>query len=481
MTATYGLFINGEERPSATQNIFAVTNPQTEAVYGYAARGGEADIVAVVAAAQSAFPAWASLPPAERERLMLRAAELLETQIERLADIVVDESGSTLLKARHEVRYGASLMRAAAGEARRLYGDTFPNDKPERLSIVLREPMGVVAAISPFNAPLVLLIKMVAFALAAGNSLIAKPSEETPLIAVELARLLHQAGFPPGVFNVVTGYGAETGAALVNHPGINAIAFTGSTATGVQIVQSAAPHMHRMQLELGGKNPLIVLDDVGLEAAAKIAADGAFAHGGQICMSNARILVEAAVARPFADALAQQANKLHLGDLREANTAYGPLINRQALEKVQTHVETAVAGGAELLAGGEIHHGLVYKPTVLWEPPRDTAVWCEETFGPVATVVAVQDLAEAIAIANATKYGLSAGVLTNNMQRGLQAARQIKAGSVHVGMHAFQSDAMAPIGGYGMSGFGRSGGKYSVEQFTELKWISFEVGGQSKF
>ena len=289
--------------------------------------------------------------------------------------------------------------------------------------------------------------------------------------------MFHDAGMPPGVFNVVTGYGAETGAALVNNPDINAIAFTGSTATGVRIIQAAAVHMHRLQMELGGKNPLIVLADVDLDEAARIAAPGAFTHSGQICMSSARILVEQTISRSFAEALARQAERLHLGDLRDERTVYGPLINRTALEKVQAHVIAAVDSGAELLTGGDVFAGLVYKPTVLWEPSRETAVWCEETFGPVATVVAVQDLAEAIAIANDTKYGLSAGILTNDMQRGLQAARQIKAGSVHIGMHSFQSDAMAPIGGYGMSGFGRSGGKYSVEHFTELKWISFEVGG----
>ena len=475
MTKTYGLFINGQERPSTTQATFPVLNPMTETVFGHAAKGNEADVHEAVTVAQLAHPAWARMPPADRELIMLRAADLLESQMEMLAAIVVDESGSTIVKGRHEVKYGASLLRAAAGEARRLYGETFPNDKPHRLSIVIREPVGVVAAISPFNAPLVLLIKMVVFALAAGNSVIAKPSEETPLIAVELAKVLHEAGMPPGVFNVVTGYGAETGAALVNHPNINAIAFTGSTATGVRITQAAAAHMHRLQMELGGKNPLIVLDDVDLEETAKIAKAGAFTHSGQICMSSARILAEASIARPFAEALARQADNLHLGDLRDERTVYGPLINRHALEKVQHHVETAVSAGAELLAGGAVQQGLVYKPTVLWEPPRETAVWCEETFGPVATVIAVADLDEAIQIANETRYGLSAGILTNDMQRGLKAARQIKAGSVHIGMHSFQSDAMAPIGGYGMSGFGRSGGKYSVEEFTEVKWISFEV------
>ena len=475
MTKTYGLFIDGEERPSTTKATFPVLNPMTEAVYGHAAKGNEADIAAAVEAARQAFPAWARMAPADRERILLHAADQLEANREQLADIVVDESGSTLFKARHEVTYGASLMRAAAGEARRLYGETFPNDKPHRLSIVIREPVGVVAAISPFNAPLVLLIKMVVFALAAGNSVIAKPSEETPLIAVELAKVFHQAGMPSGVFNVVTGYGLETGASLVKHPDINAIAFTGSTATGIRITQAAAPHMHRLQMELGGKNPLIVLDDVDIDEAADIAIAGAFTHSGQICMSSARILAEASIARPFAEALAVKANNLYLGDLRDEKTTYGPLINRNSLEKVVAHVDTAVSAGAELLAGGEIQQGLVYKPTVLWQPPRETAVWCEETFGPVASIVPVADLDEAIAIANDTNYGLSAGVLTNDMQRGLKAARQIKAGSVHIGMHSFQSDAMAPIGGYGLSGFGRSGGKYSVEEFTEVKWISFEV------
>lgn len=475
-STTYGLFIDGQERPSASKESFPVLNPMDGSTMGFAARGNADDVDAAVNAAQAAFPGWAGLAPAERERIMLQAADAIEAHQDIFVDLIIDESGSTLVKARGEVMYGASLMRAAAGEVRRLYGDTFPNDKPHRLSMVIREPMGVVVAISPFNAPLVLLIKMIVFALAAGNSVIAKPSEETPLVAVELAKVMHDAGFPPGVFNVVTGYGAETGAALVDNLGINAIAFTGSTETGVRIAQAAAPHMHRLQMELGGKNPLLVLNDMDPVEAADIAAAGAFAHSGQICMSSARIIAEEGIARSFAEALARKANSLYLGDLREEKTAYGPLINRQSLEKVQLHVQTAVAVGAELLAGGSVHRGLVFKPTVLWEPPRETAVWCEETFGPVATVVAVPDLDAAIALANETKYGLSAAVLTHDVQRGLTAARRIQAGSVHVGMHSFQSDAMAPIGGYGLSGFGRSGGKYSVEHFTELKWISVELG-----
>lgn len=469
-------FINGTETRPANGEWLENFNPANGRLYGLFARGNEADAATAVTAAQQAFQTWSTLPPADRERILLRAADMLEANRERLAEIVVDESGSTLKKGLHEVNYGASLMRAAAGEARRLYGDTFPNDKPHRLSIVIREPMGVVVAISPFNAPLVLLIKMVVFALAAGNSVINKPSEETPIIALELAKIFHEAGMPAGTYNCITGYGHEVGAALVNNPGINAIAFTGSTATGIRIAQTAMPHMHRLQMELGGKNPLIILDDVDVLEAAHITAVGAFFHGGQICMSSARIIAEKGIARPFAEALAAKANTLALGDLRDEETAYGPLINQQALDKVIAHVDTAVAAGAELLTGGNVHHGLVYKPTVLWQPPRQSSAWCEETFGPVTSVVEVADLEEAIALANDSDYGLSAGILTNNIQRGLGAARRIKAGSVHVGMHSFQSDAMAPIGGYGLSGFGRSGGKYSVEHFTELKWIAVELG-----
>jgi len=471
---TYGHFINGEEVISDA--TFEDTNPYTGEVYALASRGNADDAKHAISAARAGFEKWSTLPPPERERRMLKAADLLEANVDRLADIVVDESGSVIAKARVEVIYSASLLRAAAGEARRLYGDTFPNDKPHRLSMVIREPMGVIVAISPFNAPLSLLVKMISFALGAGNAVVAKPSEETPAIAVELAKVLHEAGLPPGTFNVVTGFGADVGPALIESSDVNGIAFTGSTSTGINIAQSAVKTMKRMQMELGGKNPLVVLKDVNIEEAAKIAAVGAFFHGGQICMSSARIIVEKEIARPFAEALAKKAKSLQLGDLRDPKTAYGPMINARALEKVKRHVNEAREEGAEILAGGDVFKGLIYQPTVIWEPPRTCSAWCEETFGPVTTVVAVNDLEEVIAVANESEYGLSAGVLTNDMVRGMTAARRIRCGAVHIGMHSFQSDSMAPVGGFGMSGFGRSGGHYSVEHFTELKWISLELG-----
>ena len=472
----YGLFIGGREVAAGTGEVFPSVAPETGDVLGYAARAGLDDVNAAVEAARAAFAAWAGLPPGERERILLRCADAVEMAAPRLLELVIDESGSTIAKACYEAQYSAALLRAAAGEARRLYGDTFPNDCPHRLSLVVREPLGVVAVISPFNAPLALLVKMIAFPLAAGNTVVAKPSEETPLVAIELARALHEAGLPAGVFNVITGYGEECGEPLVKHPDACGIAFTGSTAVGARIAALAAPHMKRLQLELGGKNPLIALRDVDVTQAAEVAAVGAFYHAGQICMSSARVIVEQPIARSFAETLARKAETLHLGDLRDARTAYGPLIHARAVQKVHAHVQDALARGATLLCGGSIHHGNTYRPTVLFEPPRAGPAWCEETFGPVVSVVGAADLDEAIALANDSAYGLSAGVLTNDLRRGLTAARRIRAGSVHVGTHSFWSDALAPIGGYGMSGIGRSGGKYSVEHFTELKWMSIELG-----
>jgi len=375
------------------------------------------------------------------------------------------------------------ILRTAGGEARRLYGETFPNDKPHRMSMVIREPVGVVAVVSPYNGPLILLAKMALFALAAGNSVVAKPSEETPMIAVELAKVMSEAGLPAGVFNVLTGYGAEVGAPLCAHPAVRCLAFTGSTSVGALLGSEAVKTMKRIQLELGGKNPLIVCADIAapgatvdIERAASQACMGAFFHAGQICMASSRIIVERSVAEPFLAALVKKVNALKLGALRDPMTAFGPVINQAALDKIKAHVKSATDAGARILCGGEVHSGLCYKPTLIMEPPLDCDAWRLETFGPVASVQIVDSFDAAIAMANDNEYGLSAGILTNDMVKGMRAIREIKSGSVHVGMHSFQSDSLAPIGGYNMSGLGKSGGHYSMEHFTEQKWASIELG-----
>ncbi|HEY1075225.1 MAG TPA: aldehyde dehydrogenase family protein [Fontimonas sp.] len=474
----YGkLLIDGQDIEAANGARFDVLAPATEAVFGTAARATAADVDLAVAAARRGFATWSRLAPKEREARLLKAADLLEQRGEAtMLDTLIDESGSTITKARFEIRYSVDLLRTAAGEARRLYGDTFPNDSPLRLSMVFREPVGVVAVVSPYNAPLALLVKMVAFPLAAGNAVVIKPSEETPLIALAFARLLLDAGVPAAAVNVVTGYGAECGAPLVAHRGIDGIALTGSTATGKAIGAQAMQRMLRAQLELGGKSALLVLRDVDIEKAARVAAAGMFNHAGQICMANSRIVVEQPIHEDFLVAFKTACEALPLGELRDPATAYGPLINRRALEKIEKHQNDAIADGATLLTGGRAVRGLTYAPTVLLGTQRSSTAWCEESFGPLTSVVPAADLDEAIAIANDSDYGLSAAVLTRDFQWGFRAAREIRSGAVHIGMHAFQSNALAPVGGTGLSGLGRSGGRYSIEEFTELKWVSLELG-----
>jgi aldehyde dehydrogenase (NAD+) len=468
-----GLLLGGEETVAAAGGTFDVCAPWDGAVVGVAARATAADVTRAVEGAGRAWPRWWALAPGERERPLLAAADALaQTGESRLLELLIDESGSTITKARSELAYTIELLRAAAGEARRLFGETLPHDRPGRLSMVFREPLGVVAAISPFNAPLALFAKMIAFPLAAGNAVVAKPSELTPLVAVELGRILGEAGLPPGVLQVLTGFGPECGEPLVAHPGVAGIAFTGSTATGQRIASRAGARLARLQLELGGKSPLLVLADADVEEAAAIAVAGAFTHAGQICMAASRIVVERPAAARFTEALLARVRALHLGELRDPATAYGPLISRRALEKVERHVAAARAGGARLLTGGSTRRGLVYEPTVLVDPPRDAAIWREETFGPVTSLVIVEDLEAAIAEANDSEYGLSAGVLTRNLGQALICARRLRAGAVHLGAHPFQSNALAPIGGLGLSGLGRSGGRHSVEAFTELKWVT---------
>ncbi|WND03532.1 aldehyde dehydrogenase family protein [Temperatibacter marinus] len=473
---TFGHIIGGEEIAAQSGKTFDVLSPSTQAVIGVCADGASEDIDAAVSSARAGFKIWSDLAPKDREACLLKAADLVEKEgVERFLNTLMHESGSVLNKARGEIAYTVDLLRTAAGEVRRLYGETFPNDNPDRMSLVIREPLGVVAVVSPYNAPLALLVKMAAFPLAAGNSVVIKPSEETPMIALAFVRLLLDAGLPKNAVNIVTGFGLGTGKPLVEHEDIDAIALTGSTQTGIAVGAAGMQKMRRMQLELGGKSALIILKDSDPHKAAKIAAQGIFTHAGQICMANSRILVEQEILKDFLVAFKAEAENLPIGDVESEKSFYGPLINQAAVSKVQAHVDSAVAKGATLLTGGQLLEGLVYQPTILLETPRNCDAWREESFAPMCSVIGVSSLDHAIEEANDSPFGLSAAVLTQNISRGMRAAKEIKAGSVHIGMHAFQSNALAPIGGFGMSGIGKSGGRYSTEEFTEQKWISIEV------
>ena len=476
------LLIGGQDVKPQTGLYFDVLAPETEQLYARAAQASQPDVELAVKTARQGFKTWSALAPKQREAALLKAADIVATEGKtRLLDILIDESGSAITKATFEINYTVDLLRTAAGEARRLYGETFPNDNPERLSMVFRHPVGVVAVVSPYNAPLSLLTKMAAFPLAAGNSVVIKPSEQTPTIAIELAKILLQAGVPADAVNVVTGFGAECGAPLVEHQDVNCIALTGSTQTGIHIGATAMKRMVRAQLELGGKSAALVLDDVDPVKAAAIVAQGIFTHGGQICMANSRVIVAKAIYTDFISALKTAAEQLQIGDLRDPKTVYGPLINRAAVNKISQHIAEAVAAGAELLTGGKAlpypngEPSLVFQPTVLLNSPLHCSAWRDESFGPLTNVVIADDLDHAIELANDSQFGLSASVLTKNIYAAMRAAKEIDAGSVHIGMHSFQSNALAPIGGSKLSGLGRSGGAYSTEEFTELKWVSVEL------
>lgn len=472
-----GHFIGGETQLPPNAAFLEVKAPVDGRVIGEVARGTAEDVDRAVHAARAAQPAWWGMAPAQRERTLLRVADEIERRKPELLDMVMDESGSTITKAHYEVDYSASLFRVAAGEARRLYGETMPHDNPARMSMVFREPLGVVGVISPFNAPLVLLTKMLAFPIAVGNAAVVKPSEETPLIALMLAEICAAAGVPAGVVNVVNGLGHEAGAALSAHPGVDGIAFTGSTRAGRMVAAEAAKRSCRVQLELGGKSALVVLDDVDVKKAAALTVQGAFTHGGQICMANSRVVVTRGVAEAYIEALVHEAQALKLGDLRDEATAYGALIHEGAAAKVQDHVEGALAAGGVLLTGGEPLGRTNYQPTVVRTSNFDCALWRDETFGPTIALAVADDVAHAVSLANDSEYALSAGILTRDLEVAFGVARQLRSGSVHIGFHAFQSNALSPIGGPGASGIGRSGGKYSTEEFTELKWITVSAGG----
>jgi acyl-CoA reductase-like NAD-dependent aldehyde dehydrogenase len=470
------LLIGGNEQSAVSGETFDVLSPCTEKVIGKAARADARDVDLAVKSARAGFIDWSNVSPYQRELVLLRAADIVEREGEsRFLDLLINESGAVVTKAHFEISKTADFLRAAAGEVRRLYGDTLPNEDINRLSMVFREPLGVVATIIPYNAPLLLLAKMTAYPIAAGNSVVIKPSEETPIIAIEYAKLLIEAGLPKDTINVVTGFGDECGSPLVSHPGIDSVALTGSTTTGKIVGKLAMERMRPVQLELGGKSALLVLDDFDPQQAAQKAVMGMFYHAGQICMANSRIIVEAGIYDAFLEALKEACEDLVIGNVTDPLSFYGPVINRRALEKIQAHIADALLNGATILTGGNIQSGLTLQPTIILEPPTTSSIWKDESFGPLASVVRANDLEHAISIANDSVFGLSAGVLTHDIKRGFKAARKIQSGAVHIGDNAFQSNALAPIGGYGESGLGSSGGHYSTEEFTQMKWISVNL------
>ena len=390
-------------------------------------------------------------------------------------DLLIGEGGSTFGKAHFEVPFAANMLRSIAGEARRVQGDVFPSDVSGLLSLAIRRPLGVVAGISPFNFPVVLALKKVAFALATGNTFVLKPSEETSLVGLKLAEIFEKAGLPPGVLNVVPGDGPTLARVLFDDPRVKLISFTGSTAVGRRIAVECAKTGKRVILEMGGKSPLIVLKDADVDYAVDTACFGIFIHQGQICMAGSRIIVEAPIYESFLQRFAAKAKTLQVGDPRDPHTVIGPLIRTSQCQMIDRKIKEAVAAGARVLSGGT-YEGNFYQPTVVADVTPNMAAFRDELFGPVAAVSRADNADHALALANNSSYGLSSAVLTNDLQLAMRFALELEAGMVHLNGPTVHDEPTVPFGGVKDSGSGREGGRWSVEEMTEVKWVTIQMG-----
>jgi len=436
----------------------------------------EADVDEAYRAAAAAQREWADWPPGERSAVLRRAAAVMEARREEIVGWLVRESGSTRIKADIEWKFTHAMTLEAASFPSRQEGDILPTDVEGKESRVYRRPVGVVGMISPWNFPLHLSNRSIAPALALGNAAVIKPASDTPVTGgLLLAKIYEEAGLPPGALNVVIGAGREIGERFVLHPVPRVISFTGSTEVGRQIMEQAARALilKRVALELGGNSPTVILDDADLDLAVGTAVFGKFLHQGQICMSTNRIIVDAKVYAEFVDRFVDRVRGLKVGNPADDDTVIGPVINQAQLRRLGEHIEKARSQGARQVVGGE-PRGLVLPPHVFLDVTNDMAVAQEEQFGPVASVIKVRGEAEALEVANATAYGLSAAVVTRDVERGLQFALRVQAGMTHVNDSPVNDLPTCPFGGEKNSGVGRYNGRWAIEEFTTPHWISVQ-------
>jgi acyl-CoA reductase-like NAD-dependent aldehyde dehydrogenase len=472
------LFIGGEWKDSGGGGTFEDRDPFTGDVVATVAAATREDARAAVEAAAAAFPTWSETPPGERQRIFLKAAEVLESRHDEIAAWLTRETGCTFGFAMFQLHFVPGLFRQAAALGYMPVGEIIPSDTGA-FAMGVRRPLGVVGGIAPWNAALILSARAFAAPLALGNTVVLKPSELSPYAGGLLwGEIFTEAGLPAGALNIVThpaGEAAPIGDELVEHPAVRCINFTGSTETGRKLAEAAGRNLKRLVLELGGHNPLIVLADADLEYAVNASAFGAFLHQGQICMSARRIIVERPIADEFTRKLAEKTKGLKAGDPKEPDTIIGPLITESAVQNVKERVDDAVAKGAKVLAGGEAN-GSVYQATLLTNVPADSDFARFETFGPVAAIEVVDSADEAVERANATTYGLASGIITTDADKGLDLAQRIEAGIVHVNDQPVGDEPQMPFGGVKESGWGRFGGTAALNEFTELRWITVQSG-----
>jgi succinate-semialdehyde dehydrogenase/glutarate-semialdehyde dehydrogenase len=466
------LFIDGAWSAAASASTLDVVNPADGALIASVARGDSGDADRAVTAANAAFSQWSATTALERAAVLRRWFELVVEHVDDLALILTAEQGKPLAEARGEILYGAAFLEWFAEEGKRVYGEVIPTNKHGRRLMVLRQPVGVCAAITPWNFPMAMITRKAGPALAAGCTMVLKPASATPLSALAIAELGRRAGLPPGVVNVVPGGAREVGTVLATHPLVRKVTFTGSTDVGKELMAQGAATMKRMSLELGGNAPVIIFDDADLDVAVQGTIDSKFRNSGQTCVCANRVLVQDGVYDEFVQRLAKATAQLTVGSGFDVGVQQGPLIDEAAVAKVEEHIADAVEGGASVITGGKRHQlgGTFFEPTVLADVTKEMKVAREETFGPLAPVFRFHTEREAVELANATEFGLAAYFFTRSNGRVWRMSEALQFGvvGVNTGLISYEG---APFGGMKESGVGREGSRHAMDDFTELKYV----------
>jgi len=486
MVHEYKIYVGGKWVKSASGETFEDRNPaDTRDIIGLFQKGNAEDVKSAVDAAQDAFEEWSSTPAPKRAEILFRAARLLRERKEALAQLISREMGKVLKEARGDVQEAIDIYEYCAGEGRRLWGRTTPSELRDKFCMTVRKPIGVCALITPWNFPIAIPAWKTAPALVSGNTIVMKPASDTPLCAIRLVEILEKAGFPPGVVNLITGPGEEIGKEIVTNPKIRAVSFTGHKDTGAWIQKEAGSRLKRVSLELGGKNPIIIMDDADLKLALDGVLWGAFGTSGQRCTAASRVIAHKKIYEKFVAMLSSAARKLRLGPGLNPATDVGPLINAAQLKKVADYGEIGKEEGAKLCCGGRVategklKHGFFYLPTVFKDVTPDMRIAREEIFGPMVSVMKINDLEEAIHVANSVDYGLSSAIYTSDMANAFKAIEKIEAGITYVNASTIGAETHLPFGGVKQTGNGtREAGWTAIEEFTEEKAIYIDYSGR---
>ena len=473
------LLINGADRAASTGRTYDRLDPFTEKLASRAAAADLDDVAAAVNAASAAFGAWSKTGPGQRRAILMKAADIMDSKVGEFTQLMIEETGATAPWAGFNVMLAANILREAGAMTTQITGEIIPSDKPGTLAMGVRQAAGVCLAIAPWNAPVILATRAIAMPIACGNTVILKASEQCPGTHRLIATALTEAGLPAGVINVITNAPEDAPqivAALIAHPAVKRVNFTGSTKVGKIIAETCGKYLKPALLELGGKAPLVILDDADIDGAVNAAIFGAFMHQGQICMSTERIIVDETIADQFVAKLAARASQLPAGDPR-GHVVLGSLISLDAAKKMEELIADATAKGAKLVAGGK-RSGTVVEATLLDHVTPEMRVYAEESFGPVKPIIRVAGEEEAIRIANDTEYGLSSAVFSRDIQRAMAVAARIESGICHVNGPTLHDEAQMPFGGVKGSGYGRFGGKAAIAEFTDLRWITVEDSAQ---